>query len=167
MSEEKLIEKIKELRLIKPSDEYARIGRLAILSHSKRLNSKWELVGKGFFAESLNFAFSTVFAALFLVLMLGGAGVILKDSSVGNLPGVGSDWIVTEAANITTDIDIHLGEASYYAVAAKKTAVALNETSLNAPAHTSPLLIENEAKSLQFESPTNKNIDALLNQATL
>lgn len=163
MTENELIQNLKSLKGITPRAEFVHQSKMSILSSPRVLQPKWEVVGKGVLAESLNFGLSMALTAVALVIILGGATTILRAIFLNNLPGVDTQNLLTEADNISKDIDIQLNEAGYYAVTAKETSIALKEASLNGPAHINPLLIENEARGLYFEDPTNNNIDDLLN----
>ncbi len=163
MTENELVQSLKSLKGITPRAEFAHQSKMSILFSHRVLQPKWEVVGRGVLAESLNFGLSMMLTAAALVLILGGATTILRTILLHNLPGVDTQSLLTEADNISKDIDIQLNEAEYYAVTAKETSVALKEVSLNGPAHANPLLIENEAKTLDFDDPTNNNIDDLLN----
>lgn len=165
MNEKELIKKLRLLDSIKPRAEYMNQSKLAILSSPRTIQRKWEMVGRGVLAESFNFGLSMVLTAAVLVLILGGATTVLRIILLSNLPGLDTESLLTEAGEVSRDIDIQLTEAEYYAVTAKETAVALNEASLNGPtAHANPLLIQNEAKTLDFQNPRNSDIDDLLNK---
>src|SRR3989338_1947457 len=162
MTENELLQNLKSLKGILPRPEFIHQSKMSILSSPRTLKPKWEMVGRGVLAESLNFGLSMVLTAAAVVLILGGATSILRAVLLNSLPGVDRESLLTEADNISKDIDIQLNEAEYYAVAAKETSVALKEASLNGPAHANPLLIQNEANALDFQNPTNSNIDDLL-----
>lgn len=166
MRETELIKNLKSLRAIEPSSEYALRSKMAIFSYPRKIAVGLEAAGTGLVVQSFNLGLSMLLTVAALVIVLGGAATILKSVLINNLPGADTGSLVSEADNIIKDIDIKLNEAEYYALAAKETSVALNEASLNGPAHANPLLIEREAESLNFDSPTNSKIDELLNQAS-
>lgn len=167
MTEQELIKQLKNLQNIQPEKEYARLSKTSILTSPRKPVRSWEMVGRGVLAESFTFGLSVVFVAIFFVLILGGAASVLRSVLLQNLPGVNTQTLISEADTIIKDIDIHLSEIEYYEVAAKQTSVALHEASINGPAHINPLLIEKEAEELDFENPTNKDIDKLLDQVSL
>jgi len=158
-----LIKNLKSLKGIEPDAGFVSRSRMAILSCPKRMSVGLEVAGHGVLAQSFNFGMSMVLTAVTLMLVLGGATAFLRTVFINNLPGLDTEGLLTEAQNITKDIDIELREAEYYAVTAKETSVALREASANGPAHTNPLLIEREAQGLEFQDPTNNDIDELLN----
>lgn len=166
MTDKDLLQNLKSLKNITPRADYTSWSRMTILSFPKRLEPRWEMVGKGVLAESFNFGLSMVLTAAALILVLGGATSILRVMFLNNLPGVDTKGLITEADAVTKDIDIQLSEAEYYAVTAKEASIALKEVSVNGPAHINPLLIEREAQGFDFNDPTNQDIDDLLNQIT-
>lgn len=166
MRETELLKNLRSLKAIEPSSDYAMRSKMAILNYPRKMAVGLEVAGQGRVVQSFNLGLSIVLTAAALVIILGGTATILRSVLINNLPGADTGGLISEAANITNDIDIKLNEAEYYALAAKETSVALREASLNGPAHTNPLLIEKEAQSLNFDSPTNNKIDDLLNKAS-
>lgn len=163
MTENELLQNLKRLRGIAPRQEFIHQSKMSILSSPRISNPKWEMVGRGVLAQSLNFSLSMILTAVALVIVLGGSANFFRNAFLKNLSGMDTDNLLTEANSISKDIDIKLNEVEYYAVAAKETAVALREVSLNGPAHVNPIIIQNEANALDFKSPANSDIDNLLN----
>ncbi|OGY60922.1 MAG: hypothetical protein A3F99_01685 [Candidatus Colwellbacteria bacterium RIFCSPLOWO2_12_FULL_43_11] len=166
MRETELLKNLRSLKAIEPSNDYAMRSKMAILNYPRKVAVGLEIAGQGVVVQSFNLGLSMLLTAAVLIIILGGTATILRSVLINNLPGADTGSLVSEADNITKDIDIKLNEAEYYALAAKETSVALREASLNGPAHANPLLIEREAESLNFDSPTNNKIDDLLNKAS-
>lgn len=118
MTEKELIKQLNSLKAIVPDSNYARKSRLLILSNNKVVSPRRRAI-----VQSFSFAGSMALVALFLfVLTLGGIGGPLKSIFLPTLPGVDNESLLTEADNITQDIDIRLREINYFA---NENAVAL------------------------------------------
>jgi hypothetical protein len=162
MTDQELIQKLKILKSVVPRAEFAEKSKMSIFSSPRILTPKWAIRVREALAEGFNFGLSMVLTAIVLLIILSGTTAI-RMALLNNFPGVDASSLSREASQISKDIDIQLSEAEYYAVNAKKASVALREASGNGPAHTNPLLIENEINSLNFENPTDRKIDYLLN----
>ncbi len=105
------------------------------------------------------YSVSAVAAVIVMAVIFGGVdnfggGSLNKD-------------VALETQNIIKDIDIHLEEASYFAITANKTRLALGDASSSGPGHASPTIIQKEAEQLELYNPRNPEIDSLLEKAAL
>lgn len=111
MTEKELIKQLNSLKAIVPDSNYARKSRLLILSHGEIVSPRRRAI-----VQSFSFAGSMALVAVFLfVLTLGGIGGPLKSLFLPSLPGIDNESLLTEADNITQDIDIRLREINYFA----------------------------------------------------
>jgi hypothetical protein len=167
MSEEQIIEKIKELRAIKPSDRYAIASKAMLFASLKARPIKLRRTASNFLFQSLNLGFSIALTALLITVASGNTTNLLKTVLMPNLPGINDENLSMEANNVKKDINIHLEEAEYFAISAVKTTVALKEASLSEASHANPSIIEKENQNFKFDNPTNNKIDNLLKQGSL
>lgn len=192
-----IINKLKGLREIKPSNEFAAISKLIIFNGEENKISGVALVGKlahlkrltptaHFSAISREIILSHVAHrpitlgmavrksfnySLAMGVMVVFMALITSVSYLGFLSPIPTDIYgknVTDSTNAIKEINIHLKEVEYFAATDSKVSLALREASITNPLdHASPMLIEHESQKANFKDPRNGNIDALLNQATL
>lgn len=167
MEEDQIIERIKELRMIKPSADYANASKAMLFASLKARPVKLKRTVFGFLFQSLNLGFSIALTALLITVASGNTTNLLKTVLMPNLPGINDENLSVEANNINKDINIHLNEAEYFAISAVKTTVALKEASLSEASHANPSIIEKENQNFKFDNPTNTKIDDLLKQGSL
>jgi len=167
MNDEQIIEKIKELRAIKPSAGYTNASRAMLFASLKARPVKLRKTAFGFLFQSLNLGFSIALTALLITVASGNTTNLLRTVLMPNLPGINDENLSAEANNINKDINIHLNEAEYFAISAVKTTVALKEASVSEASHTNPSVIEKENRNFNFDNPTNTKIDDLLRQGSL
>lgn len=157
-----ILTKLAALKTIQPDANYALQTKLSVLEADKLSRNRFiELFTfKNFVNSSLALGLTAVLMA---ILATGGYKYLSPASS---LSVADDDALIAEAETISKDIDIHLREAEYFASAARKTNLALNEASINSYGHLNDRVIEREAVNINIESPVNRNIDDLLNEAT-
>ena len=209
MSDLDLKYKIKRLKRIAPSKDYAVFSRSLLLSHKTNAAHSLEAAEDASFAKQLgalksiapdaNYALSTRLsilesnkisprrfmqmfsiqriipqfmsyslgvglAALLIGLVITGGYRYLNP--VSPLASADNEALVNEAKTISSDIDIHLQTIGYYASAADKTNVALNDASASNLRYANSSVIENESRKISPNDPrNNQKIDDLLNQA--
>ncbi len=166
MEEEQIIERIKELRTIKPSADYANVSKAMLFQSLKARPVKLKKTLFGMLFQSLNLGFSIALTALLITVASGNTTNLLKTVLMPNLPGIDGN-LSMEASNINKDINIHLNEAEYFAISAVKTTIALKEASISEASHANPSVIEKENQNFNFDNPTNTKIDDLLKQGSL
>ncbi len=166
MTSNHITEQLKKLRTIVPDEQYARSSRQIILSTRPAIITP-HLKAYHFISQTFNTGLSIVLTSLFFVLAFTSATTFLSVALAPELPGIGSDSLIVEADTLLKDIDINLSEARYFEVSARQTITALREASTNGPGYINPILIEQEAGDLEFESLTDETIDGLLEQIIL
>ncbi len=157
-----VIAKLGALKALSPDANYAFQTKLSILEAGKLNRNK--LVELFTFKNFLNSSLALGLTAVLMgVLVTGGYRYL---SPAPSLSLADNNALLNEAENVSKDIDIHLREAEYYASAARKTNLALNEASGGDYGHLNNTLIEREAGNIDIGSPVNRDVDALLNEAT-
>lgn len=152
---ENIIKKLQELRRIEPDIGYVRDSRRLVLA-----SKNTPLPRQGIFAgitQSLSFAFeTTLVAALFLVVILGGVFGLSKSFFLPTLQGIDETALVTEADAINSDIHLKLDEIAYFGTHKTSTerVVALDAKRIGSRGKELPLA----------ETLTDQEIDKLLNQ---
>jgi len=138
MTEKELLKQLNSLKAIEPDKDFARTTRLLVLSSKDSVSQRRFSV-----AQSFSFAASIGLVAVFLfVLTLGGVGGALKTLFLPSLPVVDNESLLTEADNVTQDIDIKLREIKYFE---SDSAVALAGNEAEQPDE-SPNFINNETE---------------------
>lgn len=162
MNEQELIEKLKAFRGISPDPLFAHALKQTLLQPKVR-TGVWLKPQNNLF-QGLNFGLAMVLTALFIVVFVGGVNGSLKNKIISSALGVD---ILNETATTTSkqNIDNRLSEANHISDVAEKTRVALREAAVSGMGHISPTILDQESKSFNFQDPTNKSIDALLNEA--
>ncbi len=162
MSEQELIEKLKAFRGIEPDPMFAGALKQTLLKPKVRVGI-WMKPQNNLF-QGLNFGLAMVLTALFIVVAVGGVNGSLKNKIISSALGVD---ILNETATTTLkqNIDNQLSEANHISDVAEKTRVALREAAITGLGHISPTILDQESKSFNYQDPTDKSIDALLNQA--
>lgn len=144
------------INTINPSSEYIEKSKNTILyqPQTKTILSSFSNIIK-----QSAYSLSTVAAVIVMAVIFSG----VNNFSDGDI----NQEIALEAQTIIKDINIHLEEASYFAITADKTRLALNEASSSEPGHTSTTVIQKEAKEIELYNPRNPEIDSLLEKAAL
>lgn len=152
--------RLEALRSIAPDANFAFQTRLSILE-SGRVGRK-KLIEIFSPKNILNSGLALGLGAVLLTLVAGGKSYLFPSSPVS----FDERAILAEAATVQKDIDIHLRQVEFYAAAAEKTTVALNDASENGYGHVNRTVIQKEAMNIDVKSPVNSDIDKLLNEAT-
>ncbi len=158
--ENEIIKNLKLLGKIKPDGGYAKKSRSLIL-----LSPRPAAVSAGFFD-------SFVYRLRLGGLVVGAAAVVLALAAAVKAPswiaggsGLNDESIAAEMDNL--NIDVRLSEVKYYQESPKAVGMALKEASLNGSAHLNGDVIKKETEQLDFQNPTNKEIDRLLDEVML
>lgn len=155
LNNEDIIKKLQGLRRIEPGIGYARDSRRLVLA-SRNTPLPRQSIFAGI-TQSLSFAFeTTLVAALFLVVILGGVFGLTKSFFLPALQGIDEAALVTEADAINSDIHLKLDEIAYFGTHKTSTerVVALNAKRIGSGGKELPLT----------ETFTDQEIDKLLNQ---
>lgn len=153
---EEIIKNLQGLRRIEPDAEYIRNSRRLILT--QRVD--YREARPGILVQvvrSFSFAFeTTLVAALFLVVILGGVFGLSKSFFLPPLQGIDEKALLTEADAINSDVNLQLNEIAYFGVHKTSTerVVALDAEKVQSQKEKLPLT----------ETITDQEIDKLLNQ---
>lgn len=166
----KLVGQLNWLKQIKPDANFAFSTRQSILEakkfSSRRILELFSL--KNIIYQFTNYGLSIGLAALLLaVAITGGYWYLTPDTS---LSAANNKALISEASNISKDIDVHLKELGYYAIAARKSNLALNEAYHTNFGYMNEAVIEREAKKVSSQPATApksgaQSVDELLDQA--
>ncbi|MDD5431089.1 MAG: hypothetical protein PHP03_02605 [Candidatus Pacebacteria bacterium] len=154
---EKIIEILKQLKLIEPEQEFKTRSLNVILGAPQIQGS---FIMKKFF-ESVKFGATLSLACFFILVVIGGISV-LREISPANLASLNTETINKEYN--ASDIRITLSEINYYSDSLDKVAMALTEAIKNKPEHLDSVVIEQEIEGIgaSIEEET-KNLDDILN----
>ena len=153
---EEIIKNLQGLHRIEPGTEYIRNSRHLILTQ----RADYREPQPGVLVQvvrSFSFAFeTTLVAALFLVVILGGVFGLSKSFFLPPLQGIDEKALLTEADAINYDINFQLNEIAYFGVHKTSTerVVALDAERVQSQKEKLPLT----------ETVTDQEIDKLLNQ---
>lgn len=153
---EEIIKNLQGLRRIEPDAEYIRNLRHLILTQ----RADYREPQPGILVQvvrSFSFAFeTTLVAALFLVVILGGLFGLSKSFFLPPLQGIDEKALLTEADAINYDVNLQLNEIAYFGVHKTSTerVVALDAERVQSQKEKLPLT----------ETVTDQEIDKLLNQ---
>ena len=158
--ESEIIKNLKSLGEIKPDNDYAKKSRSLIL-----LSPRSAAIPAGIFT-------SFVYRLRLGGLIVGAAAVLLVLAAAVKAPawiaggsGLDNESIAAEMDDL--NIDVRLSEVKYYQESPKTVGMALKEVSLNGSAHLNGDVIRKETNQLDFQNPTNKEIDRLLDEVIL
>ncbi len=162
MDENKLIERLRNLRGLAPSAYFAAKSKGLILSTRRpERSTAWSIRNiRLSIKESFGFAVSVSLVAVLIALLWGyipGAfgPTVTKSSSLAN-----SINLVNDANAAVNDINVHLSEINTFNAAAQQSGVALSDLS--------PASIRNEENSMgvpnEGSSDNSAQIDSILNQ---
>ena len=153
---DRLTEKLKLLRNIVPSDDFALSTKFSIFASEKR-------VPKARFSLP-NFwpSYIAVAALILLVIFIGDIQSPEVEQSVAEIA-----TIEAVAASFESDINITLMEIRAYRDSAAKASAALYEASSNNFIYTNPLLIQEELNILDASVPNSQKINQLLEKVIL
>jgi len=111
MNERELIKKLRALEAIKPDAGYVRNSRYLITQGGMAEQS----IRQGIFSRGLSFAFSVALTSVFLIAVtIGGMTGYFKTLFLPSFQGVSNEALLTEANEITDDINIHLDDVEYF-----------------------------------------------------
>lgn len=162
----RLKNQLASMKMIMPSADYSLKTRLSILESVKlkhKLRNIFSITR--IFGQFTNYGLSVSLAALLLAVVITGGYKYITPSS--SLSAADNKALIAEAGTISKDIDIHIQEIEYYARAADKTNLALNEASGGGPGHLNDKVIQREADQMNSNGyPSNSgNVDELLDKA--
>ncbi|OGE84495.1 MAG: hypothetical protein A3B23_02380 [Candidatus Colwellbacteria bacterium RIFCSPLOWO2_01_FULL_48_10] len=162
--EKAFVETVSALRNVAPSHQFAAESRELLIAHPRTILEKAVKMfsPRNLAYQGVNYGLSVVMASVLFAIVIGGASALFRAA-----PGIDGSALTAEAQSVIKDIDIHLEEAGYFIVTADKARVALGDATGNGPEHANQRIIEKENRDMQFNDPTNRDIDELLNQATL
>ena|SRR3989344_7108456 len=142
---------VAELETISPSPKFRAASRSAILNHPRTLAEKVMRVfsPQNVVRQLVGYSLSVGLAVALIAIVIGGTG------SFKAIPEINGE-LASDAETSIKDIDIHLEEASYFALSADKTRTALNNvTGADTETTTPP------------KNPSNPRIIDMLKEATL
>ncbi len=167
ISEDKrIIAKLEALKAITPDANYAFQTKLSILESGNLIHKldRNRLIELFTFRSFINSSLALGLTAVLVGILITGGYKYLAPAP--SLSLADNNALLAEAETIRKDIDIHLREVEYYASAARKTDLALNDASISNYGHLSDRIIEREAQKIDVGSPVNQNVNELLNEAT-
>jgi len=147
MTEKDLIKNLKTLSKLEPSEEFARVSRSVILSPSVSVPVTTR---NGIFSRGVSFAFSVSLATVFmLMLVIGGLAGSVKKFLLPTLQVVNNESLVSEADNVTNDINIRLSDIGYFDTTQRTVALA----------ETNPQITDYQADEIEIDRLLNEVID--------
>ena len=150
---EKIIKQLKNLRHIRPSEDFRDNSKLTILqtpNHSSVFR----------FNEIFRFSGAMALTASFMLLIFGGISYLENSPLPLTMAGLNLETLEAEAESLKLDITI--SEIDKYEIQQDNVSVALSQTITNNPVQFETIVLNKETEGVDLDDPINQDINQAL-----